>query len=122
MKRKAIILILFISTLSTFAADKIRGYIFDEKKQPVIGANIYWENSQKGVSSDTNGFFEIDPPKGHEHLVVTYTGYVPQHVHIEDANKEIQVFLKEDTKLLDEVVISKRSPGTVTQRSSILQS
>ncbi len=122
MKRKAIVLILFISTLSTFAADKIRGYIFDEKKQPVIGANIYWENSQKGVSSDTNGFFEIDPPKGHEHLIVTYTGYVPQHVHIEDANEEIQVFLKEDTKLLDEVVISKRSPGTVTQRSSILQS
>lgn len=118
-----IILYLFISTF-TFpltAADKIRGYIFDEQNEPVIGANIYWEKSNKGVTSDINGYFEIDAPGDHEHLIITYTGYEPQSLHIHDTTDELKVYLKEDTQLLDELVVSRRTPGTVSQRSAVAQ-
>lgn len=120
---KNIILILFslVTALPIAASDKVRGHVYDEKNQPVIGANIYWEKSKKGTISDPNGYFEIDKSGQYEHLVVTYTGYVPQHIHIEDGNEQLEIILKEDTQLLQEVVINKRTPGTVTQRSSILQ-
>lgn len=118
-----IILYLFISaiTFPLAAADKIRGYIFDEQNKPVIGANIYWEKSNKGVTSDINGYFEIQEPSDHEHLIITYTGYEPQSLHIHDTNDELKVYLKEDTQLLDELVVSRRTPGTVTQRSAVAQ-
>lgn len=121
MKKNILILFLFILSFPILAADKVHGYVFDEKNLPVIGANIYWEKSKKGTTSDTKGYFEIDASPGDEQLIVTYTGYVPQYIRIENATDEVKVFLEEDTKMLDEVVISKRSPGTVTQRSSVLQ-
>ena len=118
-----IILYLFISvvTFPLMAGNKIRGYIFDEQKEPVIGANIYWEKSKKGVVSDANGYFEIEAGGEHEYLIITYTGYEPQSLHIDDVNEELKVYLKEDTQILDEVVITKRAPGTVTQRSAVVQ-
>lgn len=120
---KKIIPLLFLSVvaLSLRAADKIRGYVFDELNKPVIGANIYWEKSKKGATTDANGYFEIETPIAREHLIVTYTGYVSQNLPVENSEDELQIILKEDTRLLDEVVISKRAPGTVTQRSSVLQ-
>lgn len=120
---KKIILFIFISlvAVSAFSADKVKGYVLDERNQPVIGANIYWEKSKKGATSDINGYFEIDLPSGHEHLIVTYTGYVSESVHVDNLAEELKIYLKEDTKLLDEVVVSKRASSTVTQRGAVLQ-
>ena len=33
---------------------------------------------EKGAVTDLDGYFEIDTPNGHEHLVVSYTGYSTQ--------------------------------------------
>ena len=120
---KKIILYIFLSlvTFPLMAADRIRGYIFDQQNEPVIGAHIYWERSKKGVTSDSNGYFEIEAPSGHDHLVVTYTGYEPQSLHIDDTKEELKVYLKEDMQMLDELVVSRRTPGTVTQRSAVAQ-
>ena len=87
----SLLLGIFLSALIVYggsfyltAANKIRGYIFDERNEPVIGANVYWEKSNKGVTSDINGYFEIDAPGDQEHLIITYTGYEPQSLHIHD--------------------------------------
>ena len=120
MTKKIILFFIFISSFSIYAADKIKGYVFDETKEPIIGANIYWEKSKKGAVTDFDGYFEIDTPNGHEHLVVSYTGYSTQSLHIDNYNDEVTIILKEDLEL-QEVVITERNPGTVSQRSSILQ-
>ncbi len=121
MKKIILLLLIVIIALPSLAAEKIRGYIVDERNEPIIGANIYWEKSKKGVTSDVNGYFEIDAATHHEHLIIAYTGYITQSLHIDDQNGELKVILIEDTKLLDEVVVSRRSPGTVTQRGAVLQ-
>lgn len=122
MKRKILILLYtFLFIFSTIASDKLKGYVYDEKNQPAIGANIYWEKSNKGVASNIDGYFEIEFPERHEHLVVTYTGYITQQLHIDNPNEELIIYLKEDTQLLDEVLITQRSLGTVNQRSAIVQ-
>ncbi|NLZ94308.1 MAG: TonB-dependent receptor [Bacteroidales bacterium] len=120
MTKKIILFILFISSFSIYAADKIKGYAFDETKEPVIGANIYWEKSKKGTVTDIDGYFEIDAPTSHEHLIVSYTGYSTQSLHLDSHDKELTIHLKEDLEL-QEVVISSRNPGTIANRTSVLQ-
>ena len=114
-------LLLIFVTLQLSAADKLKGYIYDNNNEPVIGANIYWETSRKGATSNGDGFFEIELTDKHEHLIVTFTGYVTQSIHVHDTDEELKIILEEDTQLLDELVISRRSPGTVTQRDALLQ-
>jgi len=116
-------LILYISMMvfPAMAAEKIKGQVFDENNQPVIGASIIWEKTTFGTTTDTSGYFEIEASKDHKHLLVTFMGYVPQQVHIENPNEKVTVYLKEDTELLDEVVVSERAPGTITQRDALLQ-
>lgn len=118
--RNLFILFLSIAFFPISAADKIRGYVFDENKQPVIGANIYWEKSKSGTVSDTNGFFEIELPVQHQRLVISYTGYSSQIIHVEKPTDVLKIYLKEDLAL-QEVVISKRLAGTVNQRSALVQ-
>lgn len=120
MFRYTLLLFLFISSFSLFAAEKVKGYVFDESKEPVIGANVYWEKSKKGTVTNLDGYFEIDPPKGHEHLLVSYTGYSTQSVHLDNHEEELTIFLKEDLEL-QEVVISSRNLGTIANRTSVLQ-
>lgn len=33
--------------------------MFDEQEEPIIGANIYWEGTQQGTTSDADGYFEL---------------------------------------------------------------
>ena len=120
MTKNIILFFLFVSSLTINAAEKVKGYVFDESKEPVIGANIYWEKSKKGTVTNLDGYFEIDLPKDHEHLFVSYTGYSTQSVHLDNHDEVLNIFLKEDLEL-QEVVISERNPGTISQRTSILQ-
>ncbi|MDD3969463.1 MAG: TonB-dependent receptor [Proteiniphilum sp.] len=114
-------LLLMLLTLRVSAAEKLKGFVYDRHNEPVIGAHIYWEKTKKGTTSNTEGFFEIELTAQHEHLIVTYTGYIPQSLHIHDTDEQLTIILEENTQLLDELVISRRAPGTVTRRSSVLQ-
>ena len=120
MTKKLILFFLFISSFSIYATDKIKGYVFDETKEPVIGANIYWEKSKKGTVTNLDGYFEIDAPTSHEHLIVSYTGYSTQTLHIDDHDDELTIHLKEDLEI-QEVVVTSRNPGTIANRTSVLQ-
>ena len=121
MKKNILFLLLSVIAFSAFSAEKIHGYVVDEKQQPLIGANVYWEKSKTGTVTNAEGFFEIEMPENHEHLIIAYTGYETQSVHIGNAAEELRVTLKEDSKLLDEIVVSKRASGTVTQRMALVQ-
>ena len=120
MTKNIILFFLFISSFSISAADKLKGYVFDETKEPIIGANIYWEKSKDGTVTNLDGYFEIDLPKDHEHLMVSYTGYSTQSLHLDTHDEEVNIFLKEDLEL-QEVVVSSRNVGTVSNRRSVLQ-
>ncbi|MFA6862593.1 MAG: carboxypeptidase-like regulatory domain-containing protein, partial [Dysgonamonadaceae bacterium] len=84
MLKNTLLLFLIISSFSISAADKEKGYVFDETKEPVIGANVYWEKSKKGTVTNLDGYFEIDLPKDHEHLMISYPGYSTQSLHLDN--------------------------------------
>ncbi|MDR1516811.1 MAG: TonB-dependent receptor [Dysgonamonadaceae bacterium] len=122
MKKNTVFIILFsLFVFRTFAADKLRGYVYNEKKEPLSGANVYWEESLNGTFTDAKGFFELESEGMHKNLIVSHTGFSPDTIHVHDTSKELGIVLKENLEL-QEVVVSRRSPGTITQRSSLLQS
>lgn len=81
MKLGTTILFIF-SCLVLDAQVAIYGILADaETKEPIPYANIYIANSEKGVSSDEEGFYRIDDlPFGDIELIVSYVGY-EQVVH-----------------------------------------
>jgi len=120
MRRNIIIgIVLFFYTL-TIAADKVKGYVYDNDNEPVIGAHIHWKGTQKGTTSDINGFFEIEQSGKVKQLVVSYIGFTTQTVTVESTNEPLRIIMKGDIEL-DEVVVRERRVGTTTLRSSVLQ-
>ena len=81
---------------------KITGIVSDNLG-PVAGANITIKGSSIGTVTDMDGRFTLDVPE-QSTLVVSYIGFLPQEIKIGNKN-EFTISLKEDTKLLDEVVV-----------------
>ncbi|MCF0179705.1 MAG: TonB-dependent receptor [Bacteroidales bacterium] len=81
----------------------IVGTVFDDKGEPVSGANVVVKNSQVGVITDANGHYSINARSGEE-LVVTFIGYLPQNISV-GTKTVINIYLQEDSRLLDDVVV-----------------
>ena len=96
--------LLFIGVVSGYAQQlAITGRVLDSKKEPLIGVTILLKGSANGTVTDIDGNFSIKALKG-ETLVVSYIGYKTQEVQAV-AGKVINVMLKDDTEMLDEVVV-----------------
>jgi len=120
MKHVKILLLFLFLPVGMFAASKVKGYVYDVKQSPVIGAQIHWENAKQGVVSDENGFFEIDSQKGEHMLCVNYIGYDHKVVHVHDFDSVQNITLSENNQL-EEVVVSKFAPGRIKNRTELLQ-
>ncbi len=116
---------LFISLLFSpllFAKGVLKGYVFDSQKQPLIGANVFWENTKDVVITNDEGYFEISGTPHKDHMLeVNYIGFKNKVVHIHSFNDLQTITLEEDNEL-GEVVIEKTPPGTIKSRTSLLHS
>lgn len=85
------------------ASRMIKGKVVDEKGEPVIGASVLVKGSTTGTITDIDGNFSFEGP-GNGTLLVTYVGYNDQSIALSGKNS-YSVVLKENAKLLDEVVV-----------------
>lgn len=119
-KFKLIILLLFIP-IFTFAAQKLKGYVYATDNSPIIGAQVHWENSKKGVVTDENGYFEIDGTPHKDHMLsVSYIGYSENITHINSFDDLQNIILKENTEL-GEVIVTKSVSGRINSRTDLLK-
>lgn len=81
----------------------VSGTVFDERKDPVIGANIIEKGTTNGVVTDIDGKFSLSVLPGAT-LEIRYIGYVAQNIRVGNRST-LDVVLKEDTRALDEVVV-----------------
>ncbi|MBE7173729.1 MAG: carboxypeptidase-like regulatory domain-containing protein [Williamsia sp.] len=76
-------------------------------KQALSGASVFGQNTTLGTVTNAEGAFSLKLPKGGYDLVVSYTGYETQNVHINSSNANgLTIELKAADKTLSEVVIS----------------
>ncbi|MDR1683392.1 MAG: carboxypeptidase-like regulatory domain-containing protein, partial [Candidatus Symbiothrix sp.] len=79
------------------------GVVRDDNNEPVIGASVTIKGSKTGTVTDINGKFSIETVEGST-LAVSYIGYATKEVILKDKT-DLQISLREDQKLLDEVVV-----------------
>ena len=83
----------------------ISGVVYDSDNEPAIGATVV-EKGKPSTSTvtDVDGKFTLRVSSGRAVIVVTYIGFDPQEIAVNGKSK-INVFLKENSTKLDEVVI-----------------
>ena len=120
MKQLYITILLFLIAIPVSAEKLVKGRVLNEQEEPIVGANIYWEGTQQGTTSDADGYFELKGNGNAKNLVVSYIGYTASVVPVEEINKPLRVVLVGEVAL-QEVVISERKMGTIASRTSVLQ-
>lgn len=107
-------------TASSFADEIVKGYVYDDRDQPVTGANVYWKETLKGTTSGVNGYFELSGNNDNRQLVVSFIGYTTTELSVTDFDKPLRIVLKSEIEL-QEVVVNERRLGTISSRTSVLQ-
>lgn len=80
----------------------VKGTVKDQTGEPIIGANVLVKGTTTGVVTDPDGKFEV-PAAKNAVLLISYVGFQIQEVTV--TGKPLVIVLKEDTELLDEVVV-----------------
>lgn len=92
-----------VSNVQVQQEKNIKGTIKDSSGEPIIGANVVVKGSSIGTITDFNGEFSISVPENSV-LLISYIGYQQTEV-IVSGRSNYDVVLKEDSELLDEVVV-----------------
>ena len=112
MKKLYILTVLILLTgFGTAFAQTLKGHIYDANtNEPLVGAAVTYKlHGNQGVVSDINGAYEIKLPEGGVDLVFSYVGYEDVLMPIVIGRRDVitkDVYMKESTKLLEEVVVS----------------
>lgn len=96
--------IILITRPKEIPLNKYTGVITDPYGESVIGASITLkDNTSIGTITDFDGNFSIEAPVGST-LLVSFVGYISKEIKL--GNKtSLQITLKEDAQILDEVVV-----------------
>ena len=95
-------LMCLLASLALYAQETtVKGSVFDDQGEPLIGATVMVAKSTIGTSTDLDGNFSIKCKPGAK-LVFSYVGYETQEV---PAKEGMQVILKESASMLDAVEV-----------------
>lgn len=103
-EEKNVIVLVRKEVQDTSQTKTVTGVVMDENGEPVIGATVLIKETSTGSVTDLNGQFTIAAPS-HATIEITYIGYQTEKISI-NGRKKLNVTLKENSKLLDEVVVT----------------
>jgi TonB-dependent starch-binding outer membrane protein SusC len=107
-KIKALLLVLiFMHSFSSFAQNRptVSGKVTSgSDNNPLPGVSILVKGTTNGVATDANGNFSLQA-SGTDVLVVSFIGFVTQEVTVGNRST-INITLREDQKMLNEVVVT----------------
>ena len=105
MKKTIFLILCILCSLGAMAQKKsITGVVTDASGESVIGASVVEVGTTNGVITDIDGKFTlmVDP---NGKIKVSYVGYQPQVLDVKGKNS-FNIKLKEDSEMLDEVVVT----------------
>ncbi|GAA6459677.1 SusC/RagA family TonB-linked outer membrane protein [Bacteroides xylanisolvens] len=100
-------IILSIRKVETVAQDdeiQLKGVVKDASGELLIGVSVLVKGTTNGTITGMDGDFSLKVKKG-DVLVFSYVGYADQEVVVKNGIP-LAVVMKEDTKVLDEVVVT----------------
>lgn len=100
----AILILLFCSVQAFSQGFVVKGVVKDATGETVIGASIVEKGTTNGTVTNVDGAYTLSNVNANATLVFSYIGYSPVEVAV-NGRKTIDVTMKEDAELLDEVVV-----------------
>lgn len=97
--------------LTAFAQQFSKGTVVDEANLPLMGAEVYWNGTQIGVSTDDNGTFTLKRTENSNTLVISYIGYKTKTIKV--TNSEALHIQLEPQSALEEVVVTQKRANTM---------
>lgn len=95
---------------------RITGKVTDSRKEPIIGANIIEAGTTNGTVTDIDGNFTLEVNEDAV-LKISYIGF--QDIVLDTKNRShIEIVLEEDTKILEEIVVTGVAKGTSKEKLS----
>lgn len=107
MKLKSQLTLLFLLSIGlvmSHAQQRIAGTVIDESGEALIGVNVLIKGTSTGTVTDVDGAYVLDVPDASTIVVFSYTGYAAEEVVV-GTRSVIDLTMKADAKLLDEVVV-----------------
>jgi TonB-linked SusC/RagA family outer membrane protein len=95
--------LLCLFPLGAMAQSVVKGTVNDEAGEPVIGATVKVQGSQKGTITDFDGNFSVEAAPNAT-LVISYVGYITQNVNVAGKNNLV-ITMREDNTTLNDVVV-----------------
>ena len=94
--------------------ENITGVVLDEAGEPIIGASVKVQNTTIGTITDLEGKFKLELP-AKSVIEISFIGYRTKTVVV-GKEKHISIYMEEDTKALDEVIVV--GYGTTSKRKT----
>jgi len=83
---------------------KVSGKILSNNGEPLAGVHVWFKGTDKGVISDSEGFYELSIPDDEGTIVVSFIGFTTKEVAIRKRDT-IDIELLEAVNELNEVVV-----------------
>lgn len=105
MKRNLLLFFSLLLAVSSFGQERdISGMVKSAEGESIPGANVIVQGTTIGTISDQNGQFKLSVPQDAEKLIISFIGFAPKEIAIE--NKSFfDVILEADFLELDPVVV-----------------
>ncbi|MBD2713715.1 carboxypeptidase-like regulatory domain-containing protein [Microvirga sp. STR05] len=63
-------------------ATAVRGRVLNEEGKPLVGATVVWKGSPYGVSTDSDGRYQLPLAAGRTVILVGYAGYTDEEITV----------------------------------------
>ncbi|MDY4043755.1 MAG: TonB-dependent receptor plug domain-containing protein, partial [Marinifilaceae bacterium] len=94
----------------------VKGFVYDEKKQPMPGVTVQVVGTSVGTATTEKGWFAITLPLLKGKLRFSFVGYKDQEVEFTGKSDTLHIYMKENIQSLDEAIVV--GYGTTTKRET----
>ena len=122
MTKHFTIILFFLLALPTVAQQRtIRGHVFDDNREPIVGATVVCPTDGHGVATNADGLFQIVLNDGNRAIRVAFLGFETQEIPNASCCNPMTIVLEQDATMLDEFTVTQRAVGLVTLRDATIQ-
>ncbi|MCH5248019.1 MAG: TonB-dependent receptor [Muribaculaceae bacterium] len=116
MKKLLLLFCLLFSLVVTAQTVTVQGTVMSaEDGEPMVGVTVKEKGTDRAVATDVDGKFTIQATVGNV-LELSYVGYDKLSYPVKGEATNLELYMKEDSQLLDEVVVV----GYGTQKKSVV--
>jgi len=104
IKDKNIIIIKKTDKESPTTVLNIKGFVYDEYGEPIMGASVFTKDGRSGTITNMYGKFQLENVDNSSTIVISYIGYETQQLQI-NGKSYFEIRLNEDSKTLFELIV-----------------